>query len=124
MTLHSTKKLEFPIVFLCGCEEELFPHYMSIDDPKGLEEERRLCYVGMTRAMQKLYMTYAEVRRMYGKEVYHRPSRFLREIPAECIEEARLKTKVTPTLRSGSHTMVKQDKVSGMMRSGQRVTHH
>lgn len=95
MTLHSAKGLEFPIVFLGGCEEELFPHYMAMQDPKGLEEERRLCYVGMTRAMKKLFLTYAEVRRMHGKESYHRPSRFLHEIPGELIEEVRFRTKVS-----------------------------
>lgn len=95
MTLHSAKGLEFPVVFLGGCEEELFPHYLSLEDPKKLEEERRLCYVGMTRAMRKLYMTYAEVRRLHGKEVYHRPSRFLHEIPTELIDEIRFRTKVS-----------------------------
>lgn len=96
MTLHSAKGLEFPVVFLAGCEEELFPHYLSMHDPKALEEERRLCYVGMTRAMRKLFMTYAEVRRMHGKEAYHRPSRFLHEIPVELIDEVRFRAKVTP----------------------------
>ena len=62
--------------------------------PNSLEEERRLCYVGITRAMRKLYMTYAEVRRLHGKEVYHRPSRFLHEIPAELIDEIRFRAKV------------------------------
>ncbi|HSW93076.1 MAG TPA: DNA helicase II, partial [Gammaproteobacteria bacterium] len=95
MTLHSAKGLEFQVVFLCGCEEGLFPHYMTMEDPKGLEEERRLCYVGMTRAMRQLYMTYAETRRLHGREAYHRPSRFLAEIPAEFLENVRLKTKVS-----------------------------
>jgi DNA helicase-2/ATP-dependent DNA helicase PcrA len=95
MTLHSAKGLEFPVVFLAGCEEELFPHYLCMHDPKALEEERRLCYVGITRAMKKLYMTYAEQRRMHGKESYHRPSRFLHEIPPELLAEIRFRTKVT-----------------------------
>ena len=95
MTLHSSKGLEFPVVFLAGCEEELFPHYLSMHDPKAMEEERRLCYVGITRAMRKLFMTYAEVRRMHGKSTYHRPSRFLREIPPELIDEIRFRTKVS-----------------------------
>ncbi len=95
MTLHSAKGLEFPLVFLCGCEEGLFPHYMTKEDPKGLEEERRLCYVGMTRAMQQLFMTYAESRRLHGKEAYHRPSRFLAEIPQEFLEQVRVKTNVS-----------------------------
>lgn len=95
MTLHSAKGLEFPIVFLAGCEEELFPHFRSLHDPKALEEERRLCYVGVTRAMKKLFMTYAEVRRLFGKEAYHRPSRFLNEIPSDLIQETRFRTKVS-----------------------------
>ena len=70
MTLHAAKGLEFPMVFLLGLEEGLFPHKMSASDPDRLEEERRLCYVGMTRAMKKLCLTYAEVRRMYGHETY------------------------------------------------------
>lgn len=101
MTLHSAKGLEFPVVFLAGCEEELFPHYLSMNDPKSLEEERRLCYVGMTRAMHKLYMTYAELRRIHGKESYHRPSRFLHEIPAELIDEIRFRTKISRPTAAG-----------------------
>ncbi len=123
MTLHSAKGLEFPVVFLCGCEEGLFPHYMSMEDPKGLEEERRLCYVGITRAMQKLFITYAEVRRLHGKEARHRPSRFLAEIPSELLHEARLKTKVSrpqmPTLSESMH-----QKSVGSLSVGQRVNHH
>ncbi|NEV61265.1 DNA helicase II [Thiorhodococcus minor] len=89
MTLHSAKGLEFPIVFLVGLEEGLFPHSLSAEDPDRLEEERRLCYVGMTRAMQQLYLTHAESRRLYGREDYPAPSRFLREIPPELVEEVR-----------------------------------
>lgn len=95
MTLHTAKGLEFPFVFLSGCEEELFPHYLSMHDPKALEEERRLCYVGMTRAMEKLFMTYAESRRLHGKESYHKPSRFLNELPPDLIEGVKFRTKVT-----------------------------
>lgn len=95
MTLHSAKGLEFPVVFLVGVEEGLFPHKMSIEDPSGLEEERRLCYVGITRAMQKLYITYAESRRLYGSETLNRPSRFIREIPENLLKEIRLKTQIT-----------------------------
>lgn len=94
MTLHSAKGLEFPLVFLAGMEEGLFPHKMSMEDPGRLEEERRLCYVGMTRAMQKLYLTYAESRRLYGQQTYQRPSRFIREIPSELIEEVRMRNTV------------------------------
>ena len=100
MTLHSAKGLEFPLVFLCGMEEGLFPHQMSMEEPGRLEEERRLCYVGMTRAMRQLYLTYAEVRRLYGKENYTRPSRFINEIPAEYIEEIRMAGAVSQPLFS------------------------
>lgn len=91
MTLHSAKGLEFPCVYMVGMEEGLFPHQMSIEEPGRLEEERRLCYVGMTRAMQSLSLSYAEVRRLHGREQYHRPSRFLGELPAECLTEVRSK---------------------------------
>jgi DNA helicase-2/ATP-dependent DNA helicase PcrA len=122
MTLHSAKGLEFPVVFLCGVEEGLFPHYMTMEDPKGLEEERRLCYVGMTRAMQKLYLTYAEVRRLHGKEAYHRPSRFLTEIPSEFLENVRLQARISrpETLSRSSYSPVSENG----LRIGQRVTHH
>jgi DNA helicase-2/ATP-dependent DNA helicase PcrA len=89
MSLHSAKGLEFPLVFLCGLEEGLFPHQRSIEEPGQLEEERRLCYVGMTRAMEQLFLTWAEVRRLHGRENYTRPSRFIREIPAELVDEVR-----------------------------------
>jgi DNA helicase-2/ATP-dependent DNA helicase PcrA len=90
MTLHSAKGLEFPLVFLVGLEDGLFPHQRSVDDSGGrLEEERRLCYVGMTRAQQQLMMTYAETRRMFGSENHCRPSRFIDELPANLIEEIR-----------------------------------
>ncbi|MEC8871570.1 MAG: 3'-5' exonuclease, partial [Pseudomonadota bacterium] len=92
MSLHSAKGLEFPLVFLCGLEEGLFPHQRSIDEPGRLEEERRLCYVGMTRAMVQLFLTWAEVRRLHGRENYTRPSRFLSEISAELVDEVRSST--------------------------------
>jgi len=76
-------------VFIAGVEEGLFPHKMSVEEPGRLEEERRLCYVGVTRAMQKLYLTHAETRRLHGKEVFPRPSRFLRELPPHLLEEVR-----------------------------------
>ena len=91
MTLHSAKGLEFPVVFIAGVEEGLFPHKMSLEEPGRLEEERRLCYVGVTRAMQKLYLTHAETRRLHGKEVFPRPSRFLRDLPPHLLEEVRLR---------------------------------
>ncbi|KAA6185546.1 DNA helicase II [Thiohalocapsa marina] len=89
MTLHSAKGLEFPVVFITGVEEGLFPHSMSADDPDRLQEERRLCYVGMTRAKEQLYLTHAESRRLHGREEYPMPSRFLRELPPELLEEVR-----------------------------------
>ncbi|HAU1190553.1 TPA: DNA helicase II [Legionella pneumophila] len=93
MTLHAAKGLEFPIVFLVGMEEGIFPGRQSVEEPGRLEEERRLCYVGMTRAMRKLVLSYAEVRRQYGREEYHRSSRFLREIPQQFLDEVRIKSR-------------------------------
>jgi len=98
MTLHSAKGLEFPLVFLSGMEEGLFPHIMSMETPAGLEEERRLCYVGMTRAMQKLYLLYAESRQLHGSTTYRRPSRFLKEIPQELITGDTILNKVEPAI--------------------------
>lgn len=95
MTLHSAKGLEFPLVFVGGMEEGLFPHSMSSDDPERLEEERRLCYVGMTRAMEQLYLSHAESRRMHGSDSYPIPSRFLREIPMDLVEEIRSRPNVS-----------------------------
>ena len=95
MTLHSAKGLEFPLVFLAGMEENLFPHKMSLEEPGRLEEERRLAYVGITRAMQKLYLTFAESRSIYGSESFNSVSRFVRDIPKEVIEEVRLQSTVS-----------------------------
>ncbi len=95
MTLHSAKGLEFPLVFLAGMEENLFPHKMSMEEPGRLEEERRLCYVGITRAMEKLYLTYAENRRLHGNETFNAVSRFVKEIPSELIEEVRIKSTIS-----------------------------
>ena len=94
MTLHSAKGLEFPLVFLAGMEENLFPHRMSLEEPGRLEEERRLCYVGITRAMQQLVITFAETRRLHGNDSYNAPSRFIREIPSALMQEARLNTTI------------------------------
>lgn len=95
MTLHSAKGLEFPLVFMAGVEEGLFPHKMSLEDPGRLEEERRLAYVGITRAMQQLVITWAETRRLYGSETFNKVSRFVREIPGELIQEVRLGSQVS-----------------------------
>ncbi|MEJ6773497.1 MAG: DNA helicase II [Porticoccaceae bacterium] len=103
MTLHSAKGLEFPLVFIAGMEENLFPHKMSIDEPGRLEEERRLAYVGITRAMEKLYLTFAESRSIYGSESFNSVSRFVRDIPKEVIEEVRLQNNIArPTSYAAS----------------------
>jgi DNA helicase-2/ATP-dependent DNA helicase PcrA len=87
MTLHSAKGLEFPVVFMVGMEEGLFPHQSALTDPEEMEEERRLCYVGMTRTGEILYLVHAEKRRLYGSVQYNSPSRFIGEIPVELIKE-------------------------------------
>jgi DNA helicase-2/ATP-dependent DNA helicase PcrA len=119
MTLHSAKGLEFPLVFLAGMEENLFPHRMSIEEPGRLEEERRLCYVGITRAMQKLVITYAESRRLHGSETLNTPSRFIREIPAELLQEVRLRASIAVPVSS-----MLQARVPGTeLNLGQQVYH-
>ena len=105
MTLHSAKGLEFPQVFLVGMEEGLFPHKMSLEEPGRLEEERRLAYVGITRAMSKLVITYAETRRLYGTETYNKVSRFVREIPPQLIQEVRLSNSVSRPFGAVSRNM-------------------
>ena len=95
MTLHSAKGLEFPLVFLAGLEEGLFPNARSIDESGRLEEERRLAYVGITRARQKLVLSHAETRRLHGQDMYGMPSRFLREIPPALLNEVRPKVQVS-----------------------------
>ena len=97
MTLHSAKGLEFPLVFISGCEEGLFPHKRSLEDPRQLAEERRLCYVGITRAMERLYLTHAEVRNMYGMESFSPISRFIKEIPDEFKYEIRMSSEKPKT---------------------------
>ncbi len=98
MTLHSAKGLEFPLVFIAGMEEGLFPHKMSLDEGRGIEEERRLAYVGMTRAMERLVLCWAEMRRLYGNENYTVMSRFIREVPDELLHHVRLKATVSTPL--------------------------
>ncbi len=121
MTLHSAKGLEFKLVFLVGMEEGLFPSQQSSDDIARLEEERRLCYVGMTRAMKQLYLTYAESRRIYGKESYPRPSRFLREIPSELVQEVRMRAQVSrPAAIEKPRISINQER---RFKLGQRVGH-
>ena len=122
MTLHSAKGLEFPLVFMTGLEETLFPHGRSMESPDQLEEERRLCYVGITRAMKKLYLTYAESRRLHGNDIFNPPSRFIKEIPSECIMEIRPKASVTmPYSRNESKPIDFEDQIGIAL--GQKVQH-
>jgi DNA helicase-2/ATP-dependent DNA helicase PcrA len=127
MTMHSAKGLEFPLVFLCGLEDGLFPHQRSIADPNGLEEERRLCYVGITRAKQTLYVTYAEQRRLHGMDNFSQPSRFISEIPDEYVEEIRPRVQVSRPMRptrTANRTSLKKSADAEMgVRLGQRVRH-
>jgi DNA helicase-2/ATP-dependent DNA helicase PcrA len=122
MTLHSAKGLEFPVVFLAGMEDGLFPHQRSVADLAGLEEERRLCYVGVTRAMRQLYVTYAEQRRLYGVDTYGQPSRFISELPADLIEEVRPRLQVSrPVFVKRSASL--DEPPPQNMRMGSRVRH-
>jgi DNA helicase II / ATP-dependent DNA helicase PcrA len=129
MTLHSAKGLEFPQVFLVGMEEGLFPHKMSLEEPGRLEEERRLAYVGITRAMSKLVITYAETRRLYGSETYNKVSRFVREIPPQLIQEVRLSNSVSRPFGAVSRNMGGNSMFAGSavpdtgFNLGQRVQH-
>jgi DNA helicase-2/ATP-dependent DNA helicase PcrA len=120
MTLHSAKGLEFPFVFLCGLEDGLFPHQRSLADTDGLEEERRLCYVGLTRAQEQIFLTYAEHRRLHGTVHHRTPSRFIREIPSELLEEVRPALSVSrPVYRPGRSL----EQEASPVRLGQRVRH-
>ena len=125
MTLHSAKGLEFSLVFLCGMEEGLFPHQRSLEDPAQLEEERRLCYVGMTRARKLLYLTCSESRRLHGSEYYPTPSRFIQEIPSQYLNEVRLRGKVTKVAQSytRSEMAAMGDSPKSSIKLGQSVSH-
>ncbi len=129
MTLHSAKGLEFPLVFMSGMEEGLFPHSRSIEDSASLEEERRLCYVGITRAKKKLILSYAEVRRMHGQESHQRVSCFINEIPKELLHELRPKVKVSrPVYRGQTNpnaktTLNKAYQEEHAIKLGTRVQH-
>ena len=126
MTMHSVKGLEFPLVFLVGMEEGLFPHQRSSEEPGRMEEERRLCYVGITRAREQLVLTSAEVRRLYGNESYNPLSRFVREIPDELKQEIRPKAQFSrPVMQVAPSRNMGQDRAredTGLA-VGQRVNH-
>jgi DNA helicase-2/ATP-dependent DNA helicase PcrA len=123
MTLHSAKGLEFKLVFMVGMEEGLFPSQQAVDESGRLQEERRLCYVGITRAMEQLYLTHAESRRLYGKDNYPPPSRFLREIPPESLQEIRLRAQVSRPAPAFNTTLGKAAITGGRFRMGQSVKH-
>ena len=123
MTLHAAKGLEFPKVFMVGMEEGLFPHQRSIDDPTRLEEERRLCYVGMTRAKQALTLTYAQHHYWHGSDLYPLPSRFISELPETLINEVRLSGNTKLANRFGSHMPRASSETLGHYVLGQRVQH-
>src|ERR1035441_9861890 len=134
MTLHTAKGLEFPLVFLSGMEDGLFPHQRSINDLEGLEEERRLCYVGMTRAMRQLYFTYAEQRRLHGVDSHNAPSRFIQELPPALIEEVRPRMRLSQAPATAAHNgrghnggalwqTPLSEVLGGGMRLGTRVRH-
>jgi len=124
MTLHSAKGLEFPIIFLCGMEEGLFPHQRSVQEAGRLEEERRLCYVGITRACEQVILTCAERRRLYGSETYSLPSRFIDEIPKQLIDEIRPRPGIRSTAPSlAANENVYPDTAPAGLRMGQHVRH-
>ena len=124
MTLHSAKGLEFPVVFLAGMEQGLFPHQRSAEDPVRLEEERRLCYVGITRAEKKLYLTMAEQRRLHGRDQYNPPSKFVTELPTELLEEIRPRMQVSlPVYRPQQSPRFAQEDHDTGLSVGQMVKH-
>ncbi|MEA5533515.1 DNA helicase PcrA [Crocosphaera sp. XPORK-15E] len=120
MTLHSSKGLEFPIVFLVGLEQGILPHVRSLSDPLSLEEERRLCYVGITRAQEQLFITYARERFVWGSKESKLPSQFLKEIPQDLMN-----SNVRPTVRKVTHKKTSTSKVNNNQWSvGDRIIHH
>ena len=122
MTLHSAKGLEFPLVFLVGLEDGLFPSQKSLDEPGRLEEERRLAYVGITRARETLVLSYAESRRLHGVESYNRPSRILHELPRELLLEVRPRVQVSRPLYAGRYAAADESETP-TLKLGQRVRH-
>ena len=124
MTMHSAKGLEFKLVLLTGLEESLFPHGRSMESASQLEEERRLCYVAITRAMEKLYITHAESRRLHGTDTFNPPSRFLREIPKDLIDEIRprAQTNIPYNRKDFNETKIEFEEEIGIA-LGQKVLH-
>ncbi|NIR61699.1 MAG: DNA helicase II, partial [Gammaproteobacteria bacterium] len=125
MTLHAAKGLEFSLVFLCGMEEGLFPHQLALEESGRLEEERRLCYVGLTRGRRHVVLSYAERRRLHGAETFPHPSRFLYELPQELLHEVRPRVTVArPASPAGADTDVDHAPgLPGALHLGQRVAH-
>ncbi len=124
MTLHAAKGLEFPLVFMIGMEENLFPSERSLEETGRLDEERRLCYVGITRARQKLVLTHTEQRRLYGRSHYNLRSRFLSEIPVELLDEVRPRvTFGQVNLSSGPSAYAGDENSNSGFQIGQRVMH-
>ena len=123
MNMHQAKGQEYPLVFVCGLEEGLFPHQRSIDDVGGLEEERRLCYVGLTRAQRKLYLTHAEQRRLYGSYRFTTPSRFIREIPRELLQDMGQRMSVSRPIYRRDRNREGLAEDDAPMRLGQHVRH-
>ena len=130
MTLHTAKGLEFPVVFLTGMEEEVFPHARALTNPRELEEERRLAYVGITRAEERLYLTRTASRSWWGRPSFHTPSRFLSEIPSSLVEWKRSAKDVATASASSSSRMASRPGTSVVgnrsvpaLSPGDRVTH-
>jgi DNA helicase-2/ATP-dependent DNA helicase PcrA len=130
MTAHSAKGLEYPVVYLSGMEEGIFPHAGALRDDAGLEEERRLCYVGMTRAMERLTLSWAAERLRFGSRTFGVPSRFLREIPAEVVEQvgargapAPARARSAPGARSYDYSYAQEAPAEGVVAPGLRVRH-
>ncbi len=124
MTLHAAKGLEFPLVFMVGMEEGLFPSQQSVEDTSRLEEERRLCYVGITRAEKQLVMCQAESRRIHGREMYCSPSRFLGELPTELLQEVRVRSNITRPVHASGHFSNSTPSADGLPYNiGSMVTH-
>ncbi len=124
MTMHSVKGLEFPLVFMVGMEEGLFPHQRSSEEAGRMEEERRLCYVGITRAREQLIVTSAEVRRLYGNDNYNVVSRFIKEIPGDLIEEIRPKAQISRSIYQSPNAIGRQQMEQDVgLEVGQRVNH-